>query len=159
MVAHKFCHQALNLYLFPSNIYMCTNSYIHFFRHELLILIDWLLLNIQRAVFHLYSWREQVQHKFCDIFLWKKDIRYQNINSFQVNCFFINNIKIHSFTSLTGVGALQGNFGTVTGSVARTNADHYYATPSLRGGGQKGHTDWIYTFIQTRNNRVQTYDA
>jgi hypothetical protein len=29
--------------------------------------------------------------------------------------FFINNIKIHSFTSLTGVGgggALQGNFGT-----------------------------------------------
>jgi hypothetical protein len=29
--------------------------------------------------------------------------------------FFINNIKIHFFTSLTGVGALQGNFGTVTG--------------------------------------------
>ena len=25
--------------------------------------------------------------------------------------FFINNIKIHSFTSLTGLGALQGNFG------------------------------------------------
>jgi hypothetical protein len=24
-------------------------------------------------------------------------------------------IKIHSFTSLTGVGALQGNFGTGTG--------------------------------------------
>jgi hypothetical protein len=45
----------------------------------------------------------------------KKVIRYQNINSFQVNCYFINNIKIHSFTSLTGVGALQGNFGTVTG--------------------------------------------
>jgi hypothetical protein len=38
-----------------------------------------------------------------------------HINSFQVNCFFINNIKIHSFTSLTGVGALQGNFGTITG--------------------------------------------
>ena len=56
-----------------------------------------------------------VAHKFCDIFLWKEDLRYQNINSFQVNCFFINNIKIHSFTSLTGVGALQGNFGTVTG--------------------------------------------
>jgi hypothetical protein len=37
------------------------------------------------------------------------------MGSFQVNCFFINNIKIHSFTSLTGVGALQGNFGTVTG--------------------------------------------
>jgi hypothetical protein len=35
--------------------------------------------------------------------------------SFQDNCFFINNIKIHSFTSLTGVGALQGNFGTITG--------------------------------------------
>ena len=48
-------------------------------------------------------------------FLWKKDIRYQYINSFQVNCFSINNIKIHSFTCLTGVGALQGNFGTVTG--------------------------------------------
>ena len=56
-----------------------------------------------------------VAHKFCDIFLWKKDIRYQSINSFQVNCFFINNIKIHSFTSLMGVGALQGNFGTLTG--------------------------------------------
>jgi hypothetical protein len=39
----------------------------------------------------------------------------------------------------------------------RTNADHYYVTPSLRGGGQKGYTGWIYTFIQTRNNRVQTY--
>ena len=38
-----------------------------------------------------------------------------------------------------------------------TNADHYYITPSLRGGGQKGYTGWIYTFIQTRNNRVQTY--
>ena len=38
----------------------------------------------------------------------------------------------------------------------RTNADHYYVTPSLRGGGQKGYTGWIYTFI-TRNNRVQTY--
>ena len=22
----------------------------------------------------------------------------------------------------------------------RTNADHYYVTPSLRGGGQKGYT-------------------
>jgi hypothetical protein len=44
-----------------------------------------------------------VAHKFCDIFLWKKDIRYQYMGSFQVNCFFINNIKIHSFTSLTGV--------------------------------------------------------
>ena len=51
-------------------------------------------------------------HKFCDIFFYeKKDIRYQYINRFQVNCFFfINNIKINSFTSLTGVGALQGNF-------------------------------------------------
>ena len=39
-------------------------------------------------------------------FLWKKDIRYQYINSFQINCFFINNIKIHSFTSLTRVGGL-----------------------------------------------------
>ena len=38
----------------------------------------------------------------------------------------------------------------------RTNADHYYVTPSLRGG-QKWYTGWIYTFIQTRNNRVQTY--
>ena len=53
-----------------------------------------------------------VAQAFCDIFfLWKKDIRYQYINSFQINCFFINNIKIHSFTSLTEVGALQGNLG------------------------------------------------
>jgi hypothetical protein len=29
-----------------------------------------------------------VAQKFCDIFSWKKDIRYQYINSFQVNCFF-----------------------------------------------------------------------
>jgi hypothetical protein len=30
--------------------------------------------------------------------------------------FFLSiTLKIHSFTSLTGVGALQGNFGTVTG--------------------------------------------
>ena len=36
----------------------------------------------------------------------------------------------------------------------RTSADHYYITPSLRGGGQKGYTGWIYTF---RNSRVQTY--
>jgi hypothetical protein len=38
---------------------------------------------------------------------------YEYINSFQINIFFfINNIKIHFFTSLTGVGgALQGNFG------------------------------------------------
>jgi hypothetical protein len=52
-----------------------------------------------------------VAHKFCDIFFYeKKDIRYQCINSFQVNCFFfINNINIYSFTSLTGVVALQGN--------------------------------------------------
>jgi hypothetical protein len=54
-----------------------------------------------------------VAQKVYDILLWKKDIRYQYINSFQVNCFFINNIKIHSFTSLTGVvGARQGNFST-----------------------------------------------
>jgi hypothetical protein len=55
-----------------------------------------------------------VAQTFCDIFLFyeKKDIRYQYINSFQINCFFINNIKIHSFTSLTRVGgALQGNIG------------------------------------------------
>jgi hypothetical protein len=44
------------------------------------------------------------------------DIRYQYINSFQIKYFFSNIIKIHSFTSLTGVGgggegALQGNFG------------------------------------------------
>ena len=59
-----------------------------------------------------------VAQTFCDIFfLWKmsqkkchkkKDIRYmyQYINSFQINCFFINVIKIHSFPSLTGVGGL-----------------------------------------------------
>ena len=40
----------------------------------------------------------------------------------------------------------------------RTNADHYYVTPSLRGGGQKRVYGLnIYTFIQTRNNSVQTY--
>ena len=55
-----------------------------------------------------------VAQTFCDIFFMKKNIRYLYINSFQINCFFINNIKIHSFTSLAGVGALQGNFGTCT---------------------------------------------
>ena len=39
----------------------------------------------------------------------------------------------------------------------RTNTDHYDVTPSLRGGEQKGYTGLIYTFIQTRNNRVLTY--
>ena len=53
----------------------------------------------------------------------------------------------------TGV-AFTKLFGRKNG---RTNADHYYVTPSLCGGGQKGYTGWIYTFIQTRNNRVQTY--
>ena len=50
-----------------------------------------------------------VAQTFCDIFFYeKKDIRYmyQYINSFQINCFFINVIKIHSFPSLTGVGGL-----------------------------------------------------
>ena len=29
----------------------------------------------------------------------------------------------------------------------RTNADHYYVTPSLRGGGQKGYTvEYIRSF-------------
>jgi hypothetical protein len=39
----------------------------------------------------------------------------------------------------------------------RTNAGHYFVTPSLCDGRQKGCTGWIYTFIKTRNNRVQTY--
>jgi hypothetical protein len=36
----------------------------------------------------------------------------------------------------------------------RTNADHYYVTPSLRGENKKGIR---VEYIQTRNNRVQTY--
>jgi hypothetical protein len=42
-------------------------------------------------------------------------IQISKYKQFRLIVFFINNIKIHSFTSLTGVGALQGNFGTVTG--------------------------------------------
>ena len=69
-----------------------------------------------------------VAQQFCDIILSKKDIRYQYINSFQVNC-FINNIKIHSFTSLTGVGggALQGNFGTGVQLKLRKHPNAYIA--------------------------------
>jgi hypothetical protein len=69
-----------------------------------------------------------VAQKVYDILLWKKDIRYQYINSFQVNCFFINNIKIHSFTSLTGVGgARQGNFGTGVQLNLRKHPNAYIA--------------------------------
>ena len=49
-------------------------------------------------------------------FIYEKKTSDINIYTvFRLIVFFINNIKIHSFTSLTGVGALQGNFGTVTG--------------------------------------------
>jgi hypothetical protein len=42
--------------------------------------------------------------------------------------FFINNIKIHSFTSLTGVGgALQGNFGTGVQLKLRKHPNAYIA--------------------------------
>jgi hypothetical protein len=49
---------------------------------------------------------ESLAQTFCDIFFMKK----------RLIVFFINNIKINSCTSLTGVGewggrALQGNFG------------------------------------------------
>jgi hypothetical protein len=56
-----------------------------------------------------------VAPKLCDIFLWKKDIRYQYINSFQGNCFLWITIKfIHSLVSrgLRGGGDLQGNFSS-----------------------------------------------
>ena len=56
---------------------------------------------------------------------------YQYINSFQINCFFINVIKIHSFPSLTGVGggggALQGNFGTGAQLKLRKHPNEYIA--------------------------------
>ena len=65
------------------------------------------------AEFFFWAQMAKWSPKNFDIFFMKKkDIRYQFINSFQVTCFFINNIKIHSFTSLMGVGTLQGNFGT-----------------------------------------------
>ena len=62
-----------------------------------------------------------VAQKFCDIFF----------NSFQVNCFFINNIKIHSFTSLTGVGVLQGNFGTGVQLKLRKHPNAYIAIDAI----------------------------
>jgi hypothetical protein len=34
-----------------------------------------------------------VAQQFCDIFMWKKDIRYQYINSSQVNCFLSITLK------------------------------------------------------------------
>jgi hypothetical protein len=52
-----------------------------------------------------------VAQTFCDMFfLWKKDIRYQYINSFQINCFFLSiSLKfILSLVSLGLGGALQG---------------------------------------------------
>jgi len=43
-------------------------------------------------------------------------------------------------------------------SDGRTDRRTQTITMSLRRGrGQKGYTGWIYTFIQTRNNRVQTH--
>jgi hypothetical protein len=41
----------------------------------------------------------------------KKRHQISIYKQFSDELFFINNIKIHSFTSLTGIGALQGNFG------------------------------------------------
>jgi hypothetical protein len=34
-----------------------------------------------------------VAQTFCEFFLWKKDIRYQYINSFQINCFLSITLK------------------------------------------------------------------
>ena len=45
--------------------------------------------------------------------------------------FFINNIKIHSFTSLTGVGALQGNFGTGVQLKLRKHPNAYIAIDAI----------------------------
>ena len=59
-----------------------------------------------------------VAQTFCDIFFYEKKTSDINILTiFRLIVFFINNIKIHSFTSLVrvggggGGGALQGNFG------------------------------------------------
>jgi hypothetical protein len=52
-----------------------------------------------------------VAQTFCDIFFMKKRHQISIYKQFSDELFFINNIKIHSFTSLTGIGALQGNFG------------------------------------------------
>ena len=41
---------------------------------------------------------------FCDIFFMKKRHQISIYTVFRLIVFFINNIKIHSFTSLTGVG-------------------------------------------------------
>jgi hypothetical protein len=54
-----------------------------------------------------YSQTIQQVSNFVTFFLCKKDIRYQYINSFQVNCFLYHNIKIHTFTSLTGLGLFK----------------------------------------------------
>jgi hypothetical protein len=44
-------------------------------------------------------------------FLWKKDIRYQYINNFQINCFLSITLKFILSLVSRGLGALQGNFG------------------------------------------------
>ena len=53
-----------------------------------------------------------VAQKFCDISLWKKDIRYQYVNSFQINCYLSITLKFILSLVSRGLGALQGNFGT-----------------------------------------------
>jgi hypothetical protein len=50
-------------------------------------------------------------YSFSDVF----NVIMALISPYTNQPFIVPNIKIHSFTSLTGVGALQGNFGTVTG--------------------------------------------
>ena len=69
-----------------------------------------------------------VAQQFCDIFLWKKDIRYQYINSFQVNCFLSITLKlILSLVSWGLGGALQGNFGTGVQLKLRKHPNAYIA--------------------------------
>jgi hypothetical protein len=51
-----------------------------------------------------------VAQTFCDIFLWKKDIRFHYINSFQINCFLSITLKFMLSLVSWGLGALQGNF-------------------------------------------------
>ena len=66
--------------------------------------------------------------KFCDIFFMKKRHQISIYKQFSGELFFINNIKIHSFTSLMGVGgALQGNFGTGVQLKLRKHPNAYIA--------------------------------
>ena len=68
-----------------------------------------------------------VAQKLCNVFLWKKDIRYQYINSFQVNCFLSITLKFILSLVSRGLGALQGNFGTGVQLKLRKHPNAYIA--------------------------------